>query len=292
MFTATPTHDLSTIRRAVDRSTCTSGRFNAVPSTSNAFFAKSALLTEAQHLTLTPKDQSNFYDKATTSPLINKLSCKDDLSAITDTTKLIGSDFVMKSLNFNNAVKTLRDHIECHVMSLSFTILNVEERMNNFTGNRRLALHDSNMVNLLEDYATIDLNTVLMSTEYYATHSKNAIDAENLAWSQDLIMNFCNDDMKHYLQSRLSLLPAHHHGGPTVFMVLVERIISNDEHMSHALITRLNSFKLSMIPGENIEEAAAFIKAICTRLDGCGKLPPDADCIVFEIMMTGTVECF
>jgi hypothetical protein len=58
------------------------------------------------------------------------------------------------------------------------------------------------------------------------------------------------------------------------------------------LITRLNNFQLSMVPGENIEEAAAFIKAVCVRLDACGKLPPDVDRIVFEIMMTGSVERF
>jgi hypothetical protein len=31
MFTATPTRDLSTIRRAVDRTSYTNGRFNTVP---------------------------------------------------------------------------------------------------------------------------------------------------------------------------------------------------------------------------------------------------------------------
>jgi hypothetical protein len=256
------------------------------------FFAQSALLTEAQRLTLTTKDRLNFYDKATTCPLLDKLSCKDELSAITDPTKLNGGDFFTKSLDFNLSVKTLREHIERHVMDSAFTILNVEERLNNFTGNRRLVLRDNNTISLLVDYASIDLNTVLLSTEYYVMHSNNKLDAENLAWSQELIMNCCDDEMKHYLQSRLSLLPDHHHGGPTVFMMLVERIISNDEHLSRALITRLNNFTLSMVPGENIEEAAAFIKTICSRLDTCGKLPPDVDRIVFEIMMTGSVERF
>jgi hypothetical protein len=64
-------------------------------------------------------------------------------------------------------------------------------------------------------------------------------------------------------------------------MMLVERIVSNDEHLSRSLITRLNNFKLQMIPGEDVEKAAAFIKTICSRLDGCGKLPPDVDRIVF-----------
>jgi hypothetical protein len=54
---------------------------------------------------------------------------------------------------------------------------------------------DDLMVNLLEDYSTVDLSTVMLSTEYYVTYSNTKIDAENLAWSQDLIMNSCNDEM-------------------------------------------------------------------------------------------------
>jgi hypothetical protein len=78
-----------------------------------------------------------------------------------------------------------------------------------------VVLRDNYAVNLLEDYA-VDLNTVMLSIEYYVQHSNTKIDAENLAWSQELIMNSCDEEMKHYLQSRLCLLPAHHHGGPTV----------------------------------------------------------------------------
>jgi hypothetical protein len=83
-----------------------------------------------------------------------------------------------------------------------------------------------------------------------------------------------------------------HHGGPTVFMMLVERIVSNDEHLSRALVTRLNNFKLQMVPREDIKKAAAFIKIICSRLEGCGKIPPNADQIVFEIMMISMVKRF
>jgi hypothetical protein len=85
-------------------------------------------------------------------------------------------------------------------------------------------------------------------------HSNRAIDTENLICSQELILNSCNEDLKMYLLSRLSLLPVEHHGGPTVFMMMVEQIVSNNEHLSRALITRLNSFTMSMVPGENVEK--------------------------------------
>jgi hypothetical protein len=51
MFTATPTRDLLTARRAVDCTSYTSNRFNAVAPNANVFFAHSASLTEAQRLT-------------------------------------------------------------------------------------------------------------------------------------------------------------------------------------------------------------------------------------------------
>jgi hypothetical protein len=75
-------------------------------------------------------------------------------------------------------------------------------------------------------------------------------------------------------------------------MMMVEQIVSNNEHLSRALINRLNSFIIPMIPGENIEEAAAFIKTVCTHLDTCQKLPPDIELIVYNIMKTCTVDRF
>jgi hypothetical protein len=124
-----------------------------------------------------------------TMPLVEKFSCKDDLSAITDPTKLVGNDFFTKSLDFNQAVKTLHDHLKRCVTSSAFTILIVQERMNNFTGTHQLALHDNSTVSLLKDYASIDLHIVMMLMKYYVTHSNNnAINVENLAWSQDLPM--------------------------------------------------------------------------------------------------------
>jgi hypothetical protein len=113
-----------------------------------------------------------------------------------------------------------------------------------------------------------------------------------MLWTQELILNSCDDELKHYLMSRLCLLPPEFHGGPTVFMMLVEQIISNNEHLARALINRLNAYTIPMIPGENIENAAAFIKNICTRLDTCQKLPPDIADIVYNIMKMCTVEGF
>jgi hypothetical protein len=66
-----------------------------------------------------------------------------------------------------------------------FTILNIEERIVAITGANR----DSNTVNLLEHYTTLDLNTVLLSLAYYVKHSTQNIDAENMMWTQVLGKN-------------------------------------------------------------------------------------------------------
>jgi hypothetical protein len=180
----------------------------------------------------------------------------------------------------------LMHHIERHAMQTVFTILNVEQRILPITGMARLDLRDNNTMNLLKHYSSLDLNTVLLSSEYYAKHSLESIDAENMSWTQELILNSCDDELKHYLMSRLSLLPPEQHGGPTVFMLMVEQIVSNNDHLARALINRLNSFTIPMIAGENIENAAAFIKNVCL------KLPPDIADIVYNIMKTCTVDRF
>jgi hypothetical protein len=147
MFNATPTRDLSTLRRALNRSTYTTTRFNTVAATTTTFLSQSALLDEAGRASLVGKDRLTFFDKATAS-LEPKFSRNNDLSTITDPMKLIGNDFFTKSLDFNHQVKALQHHIERHVMGSVFTILNVEERMNNFTGNRCIVLCNDNTISL------------------------------------------------------------------------------------------------------------------------------------------------
>jgi hypothetical protein len=172
MFTVTPTRNLTTAHHAVNNTTYTSTRFNVAPSISNTtFFTQSALLTEGEHMALSTKERINFYDKVTTTPLVEKFTSKDDLSSIIDPTKIVGNDFFTKSLDFNLTVKTLREHIERHVMGSVFKLLNVEERVNAITRHCRVVLQDNYTVNLLEDYATVDLNTVMLSIEYYVQHS-------------------------------------------------------------------------------------------------------------------------
>lgn len=293
MTTPSPSKNLTNLKNAVDLAEANANRFRTEAKSPNAFFAAAGLITEEQRKDLTSKERLAFYAKAIEG-IEPKFTLKQDLSAITDPTKFVGSDFFAKSLDFNLQVKTLKQHIDRHLMTSVFFILNVEEKHTTLFQNdvRSIVKRDDKGINLLDDYTSVDLNSVLLSSEYYVTYSDKDIDAENMQWSQELILNSCDDEMKHYLMSRLCLLPPEQHGGPTLFMMLVEQIVSNNEYLSRALITRLNSFKITMIPGENIEQAAAFIKTVCHRLDSCQKLPSDAERIVFDIMLTCTVDRF
>jgi hypothetical protein len=291
MFNSTPTKDLSTIRKAVDRTTYNAGHFHTVPANATDFLAKAALLDETARNALTPKERISFHAKAIEG-IQPPFAMINDLSTITDPSKFSGSDFFSKSLDFTLQFHTLKQQVGCRLMQSVFYDFNVEERRVALTGGRCLHKRYNNMVSLLEYYSSIDLNTVLLSSEYYATYSDWTIDAENMQWSQELILNSCDDELKHYLMSRMSLIQPEQQGGPTMCMIMVEKIVSNNEHLSRALILRLNSSKISTVPGENIEQASAFIKSVCTRLDTCQKLPPHAERIVFDIMTTCSVERF
>jgi hypothetical protein len=142
------------------------------------------------------------------------------------------------------------------------------------TGLTWLTLHDSNTVNLLEYYTSLNFNTVLLASEYYVKYPTETIGAENMMWMQECILNSCDYELKHYMMSQLSLLPLEQHGCPTVFMRMIERIVSNNDHLAWALISPLD-VTIPMTTGENIENASAFIKNICNWLHTCQKLPPD-----------------
>jgi hypothetical protein len=152
---------------------------------------------------LTTKDRLAFHSKAVEG-IEPKFTLKDDLLSITDPRKLFGSDFFSKSLDFMLQVKHLEEHIKRHAMGPVFITLNVEERAAATSGTYQLFLRDDNTVDLLEHYSMLDLNTVLLSSAYYVCHSSQGIDAENLLWSQELILNSCDDELKHYLMSCLS----------------------------------------------------------------------------------------
>jgi hypothetical protein len=111
MFTATPTTDLSTIRKAVDRTAFNAGRFRTVPATASDFLAKAALLDETARDNMNAKECISFHAKAIEG-ILPLFTMKNDLSAITDPTKFAGSDFFSKSLDFTLQVQTLKQHIE------------------------------------------------------------------------------------------------------------------------------------------------------------------------------------
>jgi hypothetical protein len=241
MTTPTPTRNLSTLSRAVNSAAFTTGRFRTTGTVANVntFFANGAVIDEAGQVGLAPKDRIIFHSKAVEG-LVPVFSMKEDLSSITDPSKHSGSDFFEKSLDLSLMVRNLMSHINRHVMNSVFNILNVEEIIVLITGNTQSVLRDDSTINLLEHYFSLDLNTVMISSAYYVKYSLRELDAENMMWTQELILNSCDDELKHYLMSRLCLLPPEYHGGPTVFMMLVEQIISYKEHLARALINHLN----------------------------------------------------
>jgi hypothetical protein len=195
MTTPTPTRNLSTFSRAVNSAAFTTGRFRTTVTTANVntFFANGAVIDEAGQAGLAPNDWIVFHSKAVEG-LVPAFSMKEDLSSITDPNKHAGSDFFEMSLDFSLMVRNLTSHIHRHVMHLVLNILNVEEHIVPITGSTRSFLRDDSTINLLENYLSLDLNTVMISSAYYVLkYSLLDLDAENMMSKQELILNSCDD---------------------------------------------------------------------------------------------------
>jgi hypothetical protein len=88
------------------------------------------------------------------------------------------------------------------------------------------------------------------------------------------------------------MMDPYHHGGPTVFMLMVQQIIHSNDNIARALTSRLDSYKVTAVPGGNIETVIGFVNALCERLECCGKLPHDVEQTVLSIFDSCTLMKF
>jgi hypothetical protein len=256
-------------------------RFGNTVLSQDEYAERSSVMDEAMRSKLSPKERLTFYSTATTG-LTTKFTLNDNISDIDDVSK--SGDFMNKNLHFTLLLQDLKNHLKSNVMDSVFKILNIDPLTN--------LIIDDKYIDLLDDYTSLTLEDVQRSVAYYRQRSLKPLDAENNNWSMEFIINSCDDDLRTFIRSKLIGMDTKYHGGPTVFMILVQEIIHNNDNLARALTLRLESFKLSEIPGENIETLSSCILAICDRLECCNKLPHDIEKIILGILETCSVSKF
>lgn len=257
-------------------------RFNSGAFTLQEILQKSCVTDEQGRENMTPKERTAFH-AVVVKGLDTKFTIRNDLSILQDGTTT--SDFMEKNLSFTLQVSALQHYLESKCLQSVFSILNIDPLA-------PFSLADENTVYLLQDYSSLTLDQVLLSSEFYYKFSKKQLDQENLEWTMDLLLNSCDLELQKIVQSKLLMLPRTQRGGPTTFMLIVTQIIHSNDNISRALTSRLDHYKVTSVPGENIETVVSYINAICDRLDCCGKLPHDIEKMILTILDSCTVPKF
>jgi hypothetical protein len=87
-------------------------------------------------------------------------------------------------------------------------------------------------------------------------------DIQNLVWSQELLENSCESELRDKVMESLLLVPEDERGGPLYFRVMMGLITSSTAEATRAMITRITTLKIRDIQGEDIDKAVSTIRVI------------------------------
>jgi hypothetical protein len=248
-------------------------------------------LTREMRNELKGKDLAQFIDKATLP-----LGVKFELPLISQSDPAVSASILLDSTySFVSKVEHLILRLKNYAMDDVFMIVETLQVSNPFTNTNDATTDvviDTTVesIGLLSNYSKLTAAKVKLSCQaYFQYGDKVAID--NLMWSQNLILRSCSEALANTLNARLSILPPYQRGGPTVFMLLAELMLSSTDKTSNNILNKLQYVRLSHY-NENVEQAVAVLYANVQRLEACNKLPPNINYTLINILQTSSVFAF
>jgi Zinc knuckle len=115
---------------------------------------------------------------------------------------------------------------------------------------------------------------VRASNAYYNLYGQN-YDVQNLVWSQELLENSCEGDLRDKVMESILQVPVHERGGPLFYRIMMGLITSSTAEATRAMVNRITSLKIRDIAGENIDSAVSTIRAAMQHLTTAHAVPSD-----------------
>ena len=147
----------------------------------------------------------------------------------------------------------------------------------------------------ISDYFDHYLDTsepqIMKSNEAYRFWG-DEIALENLNWSQDLMLNSCDEKLYEEVANKIYATPEEYRGGPLALYHIVQLTIKTTDRTARAIVNKLQQFKLNKIPNENINTAIAIVRSAVIRLRSANKMPSDMHHIVYDIFMSCSIYAF
>ena len=131
-----------------------------------------------------------------------------------------------------------------------------------------------------------------MSNRIYAERSTDRLHPQNLAWTQELLLNSCDPTFRSDIEARLMNIPDNEQGGALIYHMLLNSLISSTSEASRGIVRKLESLSVTDFAGENIHNFCATFNNVVLRLGLCGATPTDLAGIFQERLQTCTVDEF
>ena len=147
----------------------------------------------------TPDKELTKLRETATTPLANSFS----LLSIEDSDKQLANTY-----DITMRVEEVRAHLKTYDLIDVFFVLNVDNN------NENVLL--SGTIDLLDHFQTLSEHEVRKSIRYFKRFGKHYV-IQNLAWSADMLLKSCEQDLRDKVAERLMLVSEDEKGGPLTF---------------------------------------------------------------------------
>jgi len=144
---------------------------------------------------------------------------------------------------------------------------------------------------LLDDYAKVSIKEVQDSIRFFRIYGKD-YHIQNLEWSELFLEQSCEDELKKKVLENMMNVPDLERGGPLFFKIMMNIITSNTEEAIRTLTSKLSTFKITSIQGENINKAVSQLRGAYRRLLISEKVPHDISDRLINVFRNTSVEEF
>ena len=119
---------------------------------------------------------------------------------------------------------------------------------------------------LYNEYSTLTSEQVAASNRWYNEWADDETHSENLNLTEEYFSSNCDYDLHDKVMENLKLADIAEKGGPLFFIFMMRQLLSNSREAAKNLETKIATFKVSKVKGEDISQVVSHLKGALQRL--------------------------
>ena len=146
-------------------------------------------------------------------------------------------------------------------------------------------------MDLIKLFKYLDEPTIHRSNAYYEKYGAYYL-VENLAWSDDRVLNTCKDSLRDKVQERLVGVSELESGDPLVLKKMLDIVMDVDDSALCSLTEALQNIRITEVPGENVRTVVSYVKGALLLLQNCVAVPTETMGIINNVMISAKYDEF